>query len=156
MVCMNTIYVLSISGVVSRFPELTKLVSENKKNIVKNLYKTELKKAVAIYSLLCVSMILVLESFLAESIVSRFMSIGQIVCIAIGMLFYLLASVRGYYMRAHLVDQTLSLYLLAVFLMVISTFLGIFLYGIWGISISILIIFSCFLFPWMLKLTRDL
>jgi len=156
MACLNTIFVISISGLVGSFPQLTKLMSENKKNDGLNLYRRELKKAGIIYVLLSFSMIFFIFMISDDAMASRFMDLGQIVSIVIGMLFYMVAAAQGYLMRAHLVDRALRLNLLTLLTMATSVSVMTYLFGLWGIAVSILLIFSIVLFPGMLGIIRTL
>ncbi len=156
MACLNTIFVISISGLVSSFPRLTRLLSENKKNDGLSLYRIELKKAGIIYVLLSACMIFFLLIISNDPMAFRFMSLGQVICISIGMMFYMFAAAQGYFMRAHLLDRALGLNLLTLCIMVVSVCAMTYLYGLWGISISILLVFSGFLFPGMSRIIRTL
>ena len=63
------------------------------------------------------------------------------------MFFYLKAAALGYFLRAHLVDRTLRLNLVALLGMAVVGVLLSAMLGVWGVPVALLIIFIGYLAP---------
>lgn len=152
MACMNTVFVLSISGLVSKFPSLTQLISDSKIAEAQTLYRAEARKADILYVAASTGLILFLMLFQSEQVATRFMEPSQTLCIVVAMFFYMRASAQGYLMRAHLVDHALRLNLLAVVSVVVIALMLSNWVGLWGITWAMLIVFVGMLAPAMSRL----
>lgn len=147
MACSNTLFVLSISGLVGKFPKLSKLLAEGHFKAADDLYHTEALKAARLFGLLSIGFLMMLVVLKDNAIADRFMSSLQVACVQLAMFFYLKAAALGYFSRAHLVDRTLRLNLIALLGMaVIGTLLSSML-GVWGVPIALLIVFIGYLAP---------
>lgn len=147
MVCSNTLFVLSISGLVGKFPKLSKLLAEGRFKAADDLYVTEVAKATRLFGLLSIGFLIMLFALKDDAIAERFMSFTQVACIQFAMFFYLKAAALGYFLRAHLVDRTLRLNLVALLSMaVIGALLSVML-GIWGVPVALMIVFIGYLAP---------
>lgn len=155
MGCINAIFVLSISPLVGQFPFMTRLISEDKRCEAKRLYKAELKKALVTYILLVAIMIIFLL-LVGDPLITRMLSLPTILVIAIGMLFYLVACVQGYFMRAHLLDKSLRLNLITLFCMLIGGLVLSSFMGPWGVPLAMVLVFGGILFPGMTKIIRNI
>lgn len=147
MACVNTIYVLAMSGLASKLPALTRMLVEDRLGQANLLFKQEARKAEMLYGIIALGFLVTLYLIRQEAIAQRFMSLGQVCCILVGMFFYLKANALGYFLRAHLVDRTFKLNLIA-FVMVVSGG-GVLSYGMgaWGVPLVTLLVFSLFLLP---------
>jgi hypothetical protein len=155
MACLNTIFVLSLSPLVGKFPLITRLISEDRGVKASKLYQTELKRVVITYCLLAIALLALLMS-VDESLASRFMGLGPTIGIVVGMFFYLNACALGYFMRAHLVDTSLRLNLISLFSMLAIGIAMSYWVGMWGVPLAMLIVFAGILYPGMKKIVREL
>lgn len=147
MACSNTLFVLSISGLVGKFPKLSKLLAEGHFKAADDLYRAEALKAARLLGLLSMSFLMLLFVLKDNAIADRFMSYAQVACIQLAMFFYLKAAALGYFLRAHLVDRTLRLNLVALFGMaVVGTLLSV-MFGTWGVPAALLMVFIGYLSP---------
>lgn len=156
MTCMNTVFVLSISGLVGKFPRLTQLLYESKAREALSLYRAEMRKATAMYMVASAGLIIFLMLFQGDAIASRFLSLGQTICIVIAMFFYMRASAHGYLMRAHLVDYSLKFNLLSVACVFIMGTSASYWFGLWGILLAMLVVFAGLLAPSMSRIVEKL
>lgn len=152
MACVNTVFVLSISGVVSTFPQVTRLIADSKRAEAVSLYQPEMKKAVKTYTFSAACLLALLVLFQNNEIASRFMTPSQTLCITIGMFFYMRASAQGYLMRAHLVDYALKLNFVSLVCVVVSGIIVSYWIGLWGAPLVLLVVFSGVLAPRMSQL----
>lgn len=156
MSCMNTIFVLSISGLVSNFPRLTQLISESKENEALQLYRVEEKRAGGLYAIASTGLIVCLIVFKNHPIASRFMEVGQTLCVAWALFFYMRASAKGYLMRAHLVDYSLKLNLFSLAIVAFLSLVVSHWIGLWGFPVAMVVVFAGFLSPSMSRLAARL
>lgn len=147
MACSNTLFVLSISGLVGKFPKLSKLLAEGRFKAADDSYHAEALKAARLFGLLSIGFLVMLFVLKDNAIADRFMSYAQVACIQLAMFFYLKAAALGYFLRAHLVDRTLRLNLVALFGMAVVGTLFSVLFGTWGVPAALLIVFIGYLFP---------
>lgn len=147
MACSNTLFVVSISGLVGKLPKLSKLLAEGRFKAADDLYHAEEAKAARLFSLLSIGFLIILFMLKDYAITDRFMNYAQVACIQLAMFFYLKAAALGYFLRAYLVDRTLRLNLVALLSMaVVGALLSVML-GIWGVPVALLIVFIGYLAP---------
>ncbi len=156
MTCMNTVFVLSISGLVGKFPRLTQLLSASKGGEALSLYRAETRKATVMYIVASAGLIVFLMLFQGDAIALRFMSLGQTICVVIAMFFYMQASAHGYLMRAYLVDYALKFNLLSLACVSIVGTLASYWLGLWGILLAMLVVFAGLLAPSMSRIVKKL
>lgn len=147
MACSNTLFVLSISGLVGKFPKLSKLLAEGRFKAADDLYHAEALKAARLFGLLSIGFLMMLFVLKDNAIADRFMSYAQVGCVQLAMFFYLKAAALGYFLRAHLVDRTLRLNLVALLGMSVVGVLLSAVLGVWGVPVALLIVFIGYLAP---------
>lgn len=156
MATVNTIFVLSISGLVSKFPQLARHVSDGKRELVAEIFKQEMKKSAWLYAALSMGLVSCLILLSNHPIAGRFLDLSQTVCVLLAMFFYMKASAFGYLMRAYLVDYALKLNLVSLGAVLLLGALTSFVLGLWGVPLSMIIVFSMVLAPSMSSLVRRL
>lgn len=147
MACVNTLYVLSASGVVGNISNFARLIADGEATKAKDLFKIQTKKSEKIYITLAVIFLTATVVFRTEELVQRFVSPGQLGFILFGVCFYLKACEKAYYMRASLTDVTLGTNLITLISVLIFGYILTIWLNEWAYPISLFIVFVFILSP---------
>jgi O-antigen/teichoic acid export membrane protein len=155
MTCINTIAVLSMSLLTARIPLLSKSAILIKWHDLDVVFNKTFKNSVLIYICGATGLCL-LVSFLSDTVYAkRFLPIIEILFLLVALFFYHCSNSFLIYLKLHFKDPTLSINLTTVLLTLLITFFVAPHWGTLGISISLMLINSCFLFPFsMIKFIK--